>query len=223
MKKIQSLLPTDRPRERLIKYGPNALSDEELLQIVMVSGSKAKDVTKLSKEVLAVLDNRNGSITLQDLSGISGIGTAKAGIIIASLEFARRRIRPEGIKIKSPEDILPLINHYALKKQEHFLTISLNGAHEVIQTRCITIGLLNSSQVHPREVFTDPIQDRAAAIILAHNHPSGNTKASEADIIVTNTLIQSGKILGIKILDHIILGNRGSFLSMRNEGLVNFD
>ena len=211
------------PREKLISSGVSALSDEELLQIVIGSGTQRHPVSILAREVLKVLDNKNGGLEINDLEALPGIGQAKAGSIIAAIEFSRRRIRPEGIKIKCPEDVLPLIQHYAQKKQEHFLTISLNGAHEVLHTRCVTIGLLNSSQVHPREVFTDPIQDRAAAIILAHNHPSGNTTPSEADTQVTKTLIQAGKILGIKILDHIIITQRGGHFSMRDEKSLEFE
>jgi DNA repair protein RadC len=213
----------DRPRERLATFGVATLSDEELLQVFIASGCKGRSVEVLAKELLIVLDNRNGKLILSDLEKIPGIGFAKACAIVASLEFSRRRIHPEGIRIKAPEDVLPLIQHYAHKKQEHFLTISLNGAHEVLHTRCITIGLLNSSQVHPREVFTDPIQDRAAAIIIAHNHPSGSTTPSEADIRVTKILIDAGKILGIKVLDHIILSNRNNFHSMRDEGSIMFE
>lgn len=222
MRRPENTINTDRPRERMETVGPSSLSDEELLQILLGSGSKKHPVHSLAKEVLKVLDNRNGKLQLQDLKTLPGVGQAKASSIIAALEFSRRRIRPEGLKIKQAEDIIPLIQHYAHKKQEHFLTISLNGAHEVIHTRCVTIGLLNSSQVHPREVFTDPIQDRAAAIILAHNHPSGNTTPSEADIQVTKTLIQAGNILGIKVLDHIIITHRQGHLSMRNENVLNF-
>jgi DNA repair protein RadC len=214
---------SEQPRERLISSGVASLSDEELLQLIIGSGIKMQPVRSLASQVLAVLDRRNGKLQIRDLEEIQGIGTAKACAIIASLEYSRRRIRPDGIKIRSPEDVVPLIHHYALKKQEHFLTISLNGAHEVLHTRCITVGLLNSSQVHPREVFTDPIQDRAAAIILAHNHPSGNVTPSDADIQVTKTIIQAGKILGIKVLDHIIISSRLTFKSMRDERILGFE
>jgi DNA repair protein RadC len=212
-----------RPREKLLSSGASSLSDEELLQILIGSGTKKHPVPMLAREVLKVLDRKNGDLQIGDLEALPGIGHAKAGSIIAAIELSRRRIRPEGIKISCPEDVLPLIQHYAQKKQEHFLTLSLNGAHEILHTRCITIGLLNSSQVHPREVFTDPIQDRAAAIILAHNHPSGNTTPSQADLQVTETLIQAGRILGIKVLDHIIITHRGAFFSMRDEKSLEFN
>lgn len=141
----------------------------------------------------------------------------KASLICAALEFARRRIRPEGTKIGGPEDVYPLVRHFADRKQEYFICLSLNGAHEVIATRVVTVGLLNSSPVHPREVFCEPIMDRAAAVIVAHNHPSGNLAPSEADSKVTRELRQAGKILGIKLLDHVIFGRSG-FLSMREHG-----
>ena len=121
------------------------------------------------------------------------MGPAKATLILAALEFARRRIRPEGLKISFPPDILPLIRHFADRKQEHFLCVSLNGANEVIQTRVVSVGLVNKTQVHPREVFADPITDRASAVIVAHNHPAGGTSPSQEDREVTQQLKSAGK------------------------------
>ncbi len=119
---------------------------------------------------------------------VSGIGEAKATTIAAAFEFVRRRIRPDGLKITSPLDVVPLLQHYSDRKQEHFICISVNGANEVIQVRVITIGLVNQSQVHPREVFADVIAERATSIIVAHNHPSGNVKPSQEDINITKTI-----------------------------------
>jgi DNA repair protein RadC len=202
-----------KPREKLVKLGADALSDQELLAILLGTGTKGHSVYKIAESILPIIDSKNGSLLPDDLLNIKGLGQAKSCTLAAALEFTRRRIRPLGVKIKSPKDILPLISHIANRPQEHFITISLNGAHEVIATRVITIGLVNSSQIHPREVFSSAITDRATAIIIAHNHPSGNLLPSEEDRKVTTRLSQSGDLLGIKVLDHIIfsLNNYYSF------------
>lgn len=143
----------------------------------------------------------------------------KACQIVAAFEFARRRLFKDLLVVKKAKDILPLILHIADKKQEHFLCISLNGANEVIGNRVVTVGLLNSRQVHPREVFADVISDRAAAVILAHNHPSGVLKPSPDDIAITEQMVEAGKILGISVLDHIIITKKG-YLSFKEKGLM---
>jgi len=124
------------------------------------------------------------------------------------LSLRGAEIRPEGIKITSACDILPLISYLANRKQEHFVCVSLNGASEVIATRVVSVGLVNNVQVHPREVFADPITDRATAVIVAHNHPSGSVAPSQEDIEVTKRLKDAGNTLGIKLIDHIISAAR---------------
>jgi DNA repair protein RadC len=142
---------------------------------------------------------------------VDGIGSAKAALIDAAFEFVRRRIKPEGLKITFPVDIMPLIQHYSDRKQEHFLGISVNGANEVMNIRVITIGLVNKTQIHPREVFADALADRASAIIVAHNHPSGSLQPSPEDIRITGQLKEAGTILGVPLLDHIIFSSRGYY------------
>ena len=142
---------------------------------------------------------------------IDSIGNAKATTIAAAFEFVRRRIKPEGLKIKFPADVLPLIQHYADRKQEHFLCISINGANEVMNVRVVSIGLVNKSQVHPREVFADVISERASAVIVAHNHPQGELKPSDEDIQITKQLKEAARILGLSLLDHIIFNTKGYF------------
>lgn len=205
------------PRERLEKEGPKALSDIDLLAVILGSGIKGVSVKKLAGDILPVIDSRNGSLALDDLTAVGGIGLAKACLILSALEFARRRIRPEGIKVRSSQDVMPLLTHLSDRKQEHFICISLNGAHEVISNRIVSIGLLNYCQVHPREVFAEPIEERAASIIVAHNHPSGVLEPSREDLLVTKRLIQAGEILGIKLLDHVVF-SRAGFYSMRDHG-----
>jgi DNA repair protein RadC len=216
MKKVKEMPLYSRPREKLQEKGPKALSDRELLAILLGSGTQTQDVLTLAGRILKVLDNTSANPTLEQLQSIDGIGPAKATIILAALEFARRRIRPEGFKIGLPPDVLPLIQHMADRKQEQFLCISLNGAYEVIAVRTVSVGLVNKTQVHPREVFADPLTDRATAIIVAHNHPTGNVTPSKDDIAITRQLKSAGETLGIKLLDHIIFSHKGYYSLMEN-------
>lgn len=219
MSPLSALELCERPREKLSTTGPAALSDTELVAILLGSGSKSKDVLALAKEVVQIADDYGEHLSSNELELIQGIGPAKATLILAALEFSRRRIRPHGIKIKSAADVYPLVRHLGDRKQEVVITISLNGAHEVINTRIITIGLLNRSQIHPREVFSDVIIDRAAAVILAHNHPSGDLTPSTEDIEVTKRLKAAGELLGVPLLDHLIFSHAG-FASMLELGLI---
>jgi DNA repair protein RadC len=210
-KRISEIPKSDRPREKLQERGAEALSDVELLAILLGSGTKEHDVMEVAEKILKVVDGDKGRISIEELQKIEGVGFAKATLIAAALEFARRRIRPEGLKITFPADVLPLIRHYADRKQEHFICISINGASEVITTRVISVGLVNRTQVHPREVFADPITDRASSIIVAHNHPSGALIPSKEDLEVTRQLKSTGEILGIRLLDHIIFNGKGYY------------
>ena len=185
MKKFKDLSAAERPREKLQAKGPEALSDLELLAILLGSGTKGSDVLAVAGRILKVLDGRNEKLGAEELQAIEGVGPAKASLIAAALEFAWRRIRPEGLRISFPPDVLPLIRHFADRKQEHFICVSLNGANEVIAARVVSVGLVNKTQVHPREVFADPITDRASAVIVAHNHPSGSLEPSREDIDIT--------------------------------------
>ena len=217
MKKRMSDIPTsDRPREKLQLKGAESLSDLELLAVLLGSGTKKVDVMALASRILKVVDQSGSMADVNALQQIEGVGSAKAALIAAALEFARRRIRPEGTKISSPADVLPLISHFADRKQEHFICLSLNGANEVIISRVVSVGLVNKTQVHPREVFADPITDRASSIIVAHNHPAGTLTPSKEDIEITRQLKSAGKTLGIKLLDHIIFNHKGFFSFQEN-------
>jgi DNA repair protein RadC len=217
-KRIADLPEHDRPREKMQKKGAHALSDVELVAILLGFGIKGHDVMTVAKRIVRLVDDRHGRPDLAELQRLEGVGPAKATLIAAALEFARRRIRPEGIKIKTPVDVLPLIRHYGDRKQEHFLCVSLNGANEVITTRVVSVGLVNKTQVHPREVFADPITDRAAAVILAHNHPSGNLNPSKEDQQITEVLREAGDTLGIPVLDHIIFNQKGHYSFLEQGG-----
>lgn len=217
MKKIVDIPKHERPREKLQEKGAQSLSDLELIAILLGRGVEGHDVLSVADRVLKVMDAANGRPTLNELQMIEGVGPAKATLIEAALEFARRRIRPEGLKISFPPDVLPLIRHFGDRKQEHFICISLNGANEVIAHRVVSVGLVNKTQVHPREVFADPITDRASAIIVAHNHPSGELKPSKEDTEITKQLKAAGETLGIKLLDHIIFNQKDYYSFLEKE------
>lgn len=217
MKRIQDLPVIERPREKLQHKGAQALSDKELLAILLGSGGQKNDVMTVAAKLLKQLDRIGASPCVDELLTVNGVGRAKASVVVAALEFARRRIRPSGFKIAFPPDAFPLIRHIADRSQEHFMCISLNGANEVNAVRTVSVGLVNRALVHPREVFADPITDRATAIIVAHNHPSGNLSPSQDDLAITQQLRQAGQTLGIKLLDHIIF-NRDNYYSLLEHG-----
>ena len=211
MKLIKDLPEFSRPREKLKERGAEALLDKELVAVILGSGGKGQDVMSLASRVAKVIEDKGGNLSLEELTKIEGIGPAKASQILASFELARRYIVKDTIKIKNAEDVLPLIDRISNKQQEYFICISLNGANEVIENRIVTVGLLDRSPVHPREVFADVITDRAASVIFAHNHPSGELKPSDSDLSIHEQLTKAGEIMGIRVLDHIIISKRGYY------------
>jgi DNA repair protein RadC len=212
------VLPQDsRPREKLIAYGPEALADHELLAILLNTGVRGKNVNALAAELMDLLDREKGIPSIEDLRQLTGMGASKASAIAAMLEFGRRRWGASGTHIKHPGDIFNTVRHFADRRQERFICLSLNGAHELLKARTVTLGLVNRTIVHPREVFADPLLDRASAIAVAHNHPSGQLRPSPEDDEITAQLVQSAKILGLQFLDHVIFTDSG-FYSYRQAG-----
>ena len=208
---IHDIPAADRPREKLLRKGAQALGDQELLAILLGKGTPGMDVMTLAAKLVRIIDEKGLELAAKDLSQFPGVGDAKATLILAAIEFARRRIKPEGAKIETPADLLPHVRHYADRKQEHFLCASINGANEILNVRVVSIGLIDRSPVHPREVFADALSDRASAVIVAHNHPSGGLEPSASDIEVTAQLKAAGAIVGIALLDHIIFNRTGYF------------
>jgi DNA repair protein RadC len=206
-----------RPRERLLRSGPAALSDHELLAVLLNTGIKGKNVTALARELLGLLNRNHDIPSIRDLLALIGLGESKACAVSAMLEFGRRRWGAAGTRIKQPQDIYGLLRHHADRKQERFLCLSLNGAHEVLALRVVSIGLVNRTIVHPREVFADPIIDRAAAVIVAHNHPSGQLKPSPEDDEITRRLMAAADVLGLHFLDHMIFTDT-AWYSYRQSG-----
>lgn len=215
--RIRDIPEADRPREKLLRKGAAALSDQELLAVPLGKGTPGMDVMKLAAKLAKVIDAKGLGAQADDLREFDGVGDAKATLVLAALEFARRRIKPEGAKIETPADLLPHVRHYADRKQEHFLCASINGANEILNIRVVSIGLVDRTPVHPREVFAEALSDRASAIIVAHNHPAGRVEPSAADIEVTKQLKAAGVVMGIALLDHIIF-NRTAYFSFLEAG-----
>ena len=214
---IKDMPMEDRPRERLLNKGSDSISDAELLAILLNNGIQGKNVLTLAEELLVFLDSSREIPGVKEISCLSGIGEAKACAISAMLEFGYRRWGSMGKRIRNPSDIYSLVSHYADRKQERFISISLNGAHEALAVRVVTVGLVNRTIVHPREVFADLIQDRAAAFCVAHNHPSGQLVPSSEDDEITLRLTHSAEILGIHFLDHLVFSDKNWWSYRQNE------
>lgn len=202
-----------RPREKLQAKGPEALSDYELIMAIIGSGNAQADVTKIARDVHKIL-RRDHVLTMEALKSVRGMGSAKITELIASFELAKRYLlESDRPIINSTEKAVEQLSDIRDKQQEYFMCLTLDGANRLIAKRTITIGTLTSSLVHPREVFADAITDRAASVIIAHNHPSGNLQPSAADIEVTHRLQDSAKLIGINLTDHIIV-TKASFSSI---------
>lgn len=214
MKKIGQLLPSDRPREKLLAKGPSSLSDDELVAVLLGKGTQNNDIRKLSKTVAALLRTNPD---LKELQNIEGIGSAKAAQIVAVLELGRRLYAEKRPKIDGPEAVYRLCADFREKKQEHFVVFTLDGNGVLLEKRTVFIGTLNQSLVHPREVYADAIADRAAGIIVAHNHPSGSLEPSIEDRQVTRRLHEAGVLLGINFLDHLVVSGEG-YYSFKDAG-----
>lgn len=216
--KIKDRYKEDRPREKLAKSGAGRLSDLELLMAIIGSGNAQADVGTIARQVLKLLQDKKGELTYGDLRSVVGLGEAKIPVILASLELAKRYLvdsdRPV---VDSPEKAAALLANIRDKKQEHFVCLTLDGANRLIAKRVVTIGTLTASLVHPREVFADAITDRAAGIIVAHNHPSGSLEISQADRDVTDRLTEAGKLLGITLIDHIVV-TKSEYRSIVGQG-----
>lgn len=222
---VHDLPKPERPRERLKQFGPEALSAQELLALIIGRGVSKKSVMTIAQELLIKFGNVKAisEATLEELSQIKGIGFAKAAQIKACFELGKRQdLEPEqkDFDIKDPQSVVKAIRASIKDKaKEHFKLILLNTRNKILGISTISIGSLNASIVHPREVFKDAIMHNAYSVVLAHNHPSGDPEPSEDDLTMTKRLIEAGKILGIEVLDHIIITKNGYF-SFKDRGLL---
>ena len=221
---IHDLPKSERPRERLQMHGAEALSSQELLALILGRGVRGESVMVTSQRLLSAFGNvKNISqASLEELSAIKGMGTAKASQLKAAFELARRKEEDnrEQISVKSHQDVIKLVRQKLKdKKKEHFLILCLDTRNNLIKISNISTGTLDANLVHPREVFKEAIQSLSSSIILVHNHPSGNPEPSDADIDITKRILETGKAVGIDILDHIIIANNRSF-SFKEKGIV---
>ncbi len=220
VKQITELFKDDKPREKVAKKGPGALKTFELFALILGSGGKGHPVFELSRDIEKALGDDPDKLNFETLKKIPGVGPAKAAQIMAAFELGRRYlVKKEGRKIHNAESVVELFREYRDRRQEHFLTATLDGAGGLIAQRVVFIGTLTQSLVHPREVFADAIADRAAGIVFAHNHPSGSVEPSSDDLALTRRLSEAGKLLGIEIVDHVIIG-KDAFYSFRQSGLL---
>ena len=198
-----------RPREKLQMKGAATLSDYELLMAIIGSGNAQADVTKIARYVQKLLKEKGSELSYEDLLTVKSLGPAKASQIMAGFELWRRQFEVSDRPIiDSPDKAAEQLTDIRDKKQEYFVCLTLDGANRMIAKRIITIGTLTASLVHPREVFAEAIADRAASVIVAHNHPSGNLQPSDADRDVTNRLKSAGELLGIALIDHLIVTSK---------------
>jgi DNA repair protein RadC len=225
---VRDLPPAERPRERLMQLGAEALSAQEILALIMGRGVKGESVMVTAQKLLSKFGSlqRIADSSVEELSQINGIGPAKATQLKAAFELGRRLEagpREGKAQVKSPEDVVDVVSGTLKgKKREHFLTLLLDTRGRVIRVAPISMGSLDSSIVHPREVFKEAISASAASVIFVHNHPSGDPEPSADDIELTRRLVEAGKVLGILVLDHVIVGD-GVFVSLKGSKNLRFE
>ncbi|XMB87387.1 DNA repair protein RadC [Mycoplasmatota bacterium WC44] len=218
---IREIVETDRPRERARKYGINTLSNSELLAVLLRTGTKDLSAIEVSNNILNSIDQINdlSDITTEELVNIKGIGIAKSLSVLAAIELGKRiNYKIKRVKVVTPKSIFNLLRYEMCSlKQEHFICLFLDSKNNIITKKTLFIGSLNISIVHPREIFKWAVKLSSASIIIVHNHPSGDPTPSSQDIDITKKIIDSGNIIGITVLDHIIIG-RDCFLSLSELG-----
>ena len=218
--KIKDISKHDRPREKLERYGLAKLADQELLAVILGSGVKGTNVIQLSQKILNLVNKTpSDKLTLENLTEIRGLGKAKAMQVLSTLELGKRLTTRTGQEIFSNNDVWKLCGDFRDSHKEHFVAFYLDAQHRLIERHIISVGTLSESLVHPREVFEPAISLHAASIIIAHNHPSGLLKPSDADRELTRKLIDSGALLGVAVEDHVIISSK-EFLSFRKESLL---
>jgi DNA repair protein RadC len=223
---LRDLPISDRPRERLLQHGIEALSSQEILALILGRGTKGEPVMVASQRLLSTFGNVKGiaDASLEELMQIKGIGTAKAAQIKAAFELGRRAAASDyqatGGTVSNPEEVVAQVRMKLKdKKKEHFWVLLLDTRNRIIKTSEVSVGSLNASIVHPREVFKEAISASAASVILSHNHPSGDPQPSKEDIEITKNLVAAGQLMGIEVLDHIIVADKG-YLSLKAQRLL---
>ena len=211
---MKEVAPHDRPREKLERLGPSALGDNELVALVLGSGARGRDVLELANAVLEDCGGLHGltRAAAADLLRIPGVGGARAAQVLAAVELGRRtlvRVHADRPRLNTPRQLASyLLPQHGSRPVEQFGIVMLDTKHRLLQIRLVSTGSLDSTVAHPREVFRDAIAGRAAAIVLFHNHPSGDPRPSADDVALTARLAEAGQIVGIEVLDHLILADQ---------------
>ncbi len=220
IKRIHQLAGVDRPREKIIAKGVTALSDFELWEAYIGSGTGKNGVGSIARQLQRLLDaGGSGALTLETLLRVPGVSTATACKIMAAFELAHRQLAYENTPLRAMRDILTRLEDLRYKRQEYFVALSLDGGHRLISQRTVAIGTLDTVMTHPREVFAEAVAERAASLIVAHNHPSEDTSPSDKDLSLTQQLVAAGQLLGIIVRDHIIIGQKSHY-SFRQHHLL---
>ena len=206
-------------RELTLKNGMMYPDDRELIMLILGAGTKNMPVEYMAKKILAVLVSYNPEFWVEKMCEIEGVGQSKALAVAAALELGRRHNRSPQARVNHPSDVIPFVKHYAMQPTEHFVCISVNGAHEIIAIRVICIGSGNMALLRPNEIFCDALKDRAAGIILCHNHPGGKAEPSNEDILTTEHLNEAAELLGLSLLDHIIVTKTSYFSFLEHKML----
>ena len=209
-------------RELTLANGIAYPSDEELVMLILGKGTKDNPIEQLSEKVIQAINASNEDNLVENLTAIDGMGSSRALAISAAIELGRRCKGFLHSIIRKPKDVVPYIKHYSLMKSEHFITITTNGAHEIIGSKVISIGTVSRALIHPREVFADAVSQHASGIICCHNHPCNQCYPSNADIESTKQLYKASSILGISFLDHIII-TRDGYFSFLEHGMLEND
>ncbi|MGN0728180.1 JAB domain-containing protein [Treponema sp.] len=206
-------------RELTLSNGISYPDDDELIMLILGKGTKNNPIENLAGEVVRAINSSNEEDLIPNLKKINGMGETRALIIAAALELGRRRRGILKSAINSPSDVIPFLHHYTLMPTEHFITITVNGAKEILSTRVVSVGTINKALIHPREVFANAVSEYASGIICCHNHPCGQCYPSNADIESTKILQQAARILGISFMDHIII-TQENYFSFLEHGIL---
>jgi DNA repair protein RadC len=218
-RRIYQIPQADRPREKLQEKGSAALSDFELLEVLIATGVRGTDVGRIAQQIQRLMQKGPDSITYEALLEIRGVGAANAARLLAALELAKRHLVRSAEPLRTQQDILGRLSDIRTRLQEYCVCLSLDGGQRLIAQRTISTGTLDAVIAHPREIFADAIVDRAACVIIAHNHPSGEVMPSHKDITLTQQLAAAGQLLGIMLRDHIIL-TKTEYFSFRQHHLL---
>ncbi len=218
-RRIHELPSFDRPREKLRRKGAAALSDFELIEVVIGNGTASADVSQIARQIQKLLQKSAATLGYEALTELHGVSVANAGKLLAALELAKRHLIKDTEPLRTMADIVARLDDIRTKQQEYLVALSLDGGQRLIAHRTITIGTLDTVLAHPREVFADAIVDRAASVVVAHNHPGGDPTPSQPDITLSQQLVAAGQLLGVPLRDHIIV-SKTSYFSFRQHHLL---